>query len=71
MVDGNKIKSDYVIVAEGACGTLTEKIFKHYNIKDVYKRQPLQHFLRYRCYLLIRLFMILCIVVTEHMNTHN
>ncbi len=33
MVGGNKIRSDYVIVAEGAYGTLTEKIFKYYNIK--------------------------------------
>ncbi|WP_146657046.1 hypothetical protein [Candidatus Hodgkinia cicadicola] len=33
LAGGNKIKSDYVIIAEGACGTLTEKIFRHHNIK--------------------------------------
>ncbi len=33
LTDGTKIRSDYVIVAEGACGTLTEKILRHYNVK--------------------------------------
>ncbi|PIM94794.1 Electron transfer flavoprotein-ubiquinone oxidoreductase [Candidatus Hodgkinia cicadicola] len=33
LAGGIKVRSDYVIVAEGACGTLTEKILKHHNVK--------------------------------------
>ncbi|PIM96454.1 Electron transfer flavoprotein-ubiquinone oxidoreductase [Candidatus Hodgkinia cicadicola] len=33
LAGNNKIRSDYVIVAEGACGTLTEKVLKHHNVK--------------------------------------
>ncbi|PIM95087.1 Electron transfer flavoprotein-ubiquinone oxidoreductase [Candidatus Hodgkinia cicadicola] len=33
LAGNNKIRSDYVIVAEGACGTLTEKVLKYHNVK--------------------------------------